>query len=177
MYLRCYKTCRGSRVWPTGYILGISCDYVTSTALLGSGTLHSTAHFLNLFFLSKVGSLRLPSSTFFLFFFLHINDGYSRPTHHSVIWGQLQPGVALYELSCRLSDVLSPLGCRRSHCRHRSWRRRCNGRTRGRLLPSRYMIGRCVRRAKVSRGWIPPSWFQRYRSVLVLLAGQLSHCH
>ena len=31
----------GSRVWPTGYILGISRDYVTSTALLGSGTLHS----------------------------------------------------------------------------------------------------------------------------------------
>ena len=35
---------RGSRVWPTGYILRISCDYVTSTALLGSGTLHWHPH-------------------------------------------------------------------------------------------------------------------------------------
>ena len=137
----------------------------------------SAAHLLNLFFLSKAGSLRLPSSTFLLFLFLHINDGYSHPTCHSIIRGQLQPGVALYELSRRLSDFLSPLGCRRSHCRHRSWRRWCNGRTHGRLLPSRYMIGQRVRRAEVSRGWIPPSWFQRYRSVPVLLAGQLLHCH
>lgn len=28
-------------MWPTGYILGISHDYITSTALLGSSTLHS----------------------------------------------------------------------------------------------------------------------------------------
>ena len=60
----------------------------------------STAHLLNLLFLLKAGSLRLPGSTFFLFLFLHINDRYSCPTHHYVIWGQLQPGVALYELSC-----------------------------------------------------------------------------
>ena len=31
----------GSRIWPTGYILGISHVYITSTALLGNGTLHS----------------------------------------------------------------------------------------------------------------------------------------
>ena len=30
-----------SRIWPVGYILGISHDYITSTALLGSSTLHS----------------------------------------------------------------------------------------------------------------------------------------